>query len=88
MEYGSTPYIGMALKNMASTLHVYKAICSKLCPRFSHKLLWTIHVILVFSAVTRLLAVLDSIAEVLHRQVAKWANRLSHSDSSSSRLPQ
>ena len=27
MEYGSTPYIGMALKKMAATLHVYKVIC-------------------------------------------------------------
>ena len=28
----------------------------------------------VFSSVTRLLAVSESIAEVPHRQVAKWAN--------------
>ena len=33
----------------------------------------------VFSSVTRLLAVSESIAEVPHRQVTKWANRLSHS---------
>ena len=36
----------------------------------------------VFSSVTRLLAVSESIAEMPHRQVAKWANRLAHSDSS------
>ena len=33
----------------------------------------------VFSSVTRLLVVSESIAEVPHRQVAEWANRLSHS---------
>ena len=27
MEYGSTPYIGMALKKMAATFNVYKVIC-------------------------------------------------------------
>ena len=27
MEYGSTPYIGMALKKMVAALHVYKVIC-------------------------------------------------------------
>ena len=43
VEYGSTPYIGMAPKKMAAPLYV---ICSKLCPRLSHKLLWTIPVIL------------------------------------------
>ena len=46
MEYGSTPYIGMAPKKMAVPLHVYKVMCSKLCARFCHKLLWTIPVIL------------------------------------------
>ena len=46
MEYGSTPYIGMAPKKMAAPLHVYKVICSKLCPRLSHRLLGTIPVIL------------------------------------------
>ena len=46
MEYGSTPYIGMTPKKMAAPLHVYKVMCSKLCARFSHKLLWTIPVIL------------------------------------------
>ena len=46
MEYGSTPYIGMAPKKMAGPLFAYKVICSKLCPRISHKLLWTIPVIL------------------------------------------
>ena len=46
MEYGSTPYIGMAPKKLAAPLYVYKVICSKLCPRISHKLLWTIPVIL------------------------------------------
>ena len=45
MEYGSTPYIGMAPKQMAAPLYVYKVICSKVCPRLSHKLLWTIPVI-------------------------------------------
>ena len=30
MEYGSTPYIGMAPKKMAAPLYVYKVICSKL----------------------------------------------------------
>ena len=35
-------YIGMAPKKMAAPLYVYKAICSQLCPRFSHKLLRTI----------------------------------------------
>ena len=33
----------------------------------------------VLSLVTRLLAVSESIAEVPHRQVAKWVNLLSHS---------
>ena len=33
----------------------------------------------VFTSVTRLLAVSESIAEMPHRQVAKWANQLSHS---------
>ena len=28
MEYGSTPYIGMAPKKMAAPLYVYKVICS------------------------------------------------------------
>ena len=80
MEYGSTPYIGMAPKKMAAPLYVYKVIYSKLCPRLSHKLLWTIPVILrVFSTVTRLLTLTDSIAEVTNRQVAKPANRLSSS---------
>ena len=40
MEYGSTPYIGMAPKKMAAPLYVYKVLCSTLCPRLSHKLLW------------------------------------------------
>ena len=35
MEYGSTPYVGMALKKMASPLNVYKMTCSKLCCRCS-----------------------------------------------------
>ena len=44
MEYGSTVvYIVMAPKKW---LYAYKVICSKLCPTFSHKLLWTIPVIL------------------------------------------
>ena len=34
MEYGSTPYIGMAPKKMAAPLHVYKMTCSKVCARF------------------------------------------------------
>ena len=46
MEYGSTPYIGTAPKKMAAPLDVCKVICSKLCPRLSHKLIWTIPVIL------------------------------------------
>ena len=46
MEYGSTPYIGMAPEKMAATLYVYKVTCSKLCPKLSHKLLWTIPVTL------------------------------------------
>ena len=39
MEYGSTPYIGTAPKKLAATLYVHKMIRSKLCARFSHKLL-------------------------------------------------
>ena len=27
MEYGSTPYVGMALKEMAAVLNVYKMVC-------------------------------------------------------------
>ena len=45
MQYDSTPYIGMAAKKMAAPLYVYKVICSKLCPRFSHKLLLTIRAV-------------------------------------------
>ena len=35
MEYGSTPYAGMAQKKMAATLTVYK-ICSNVCYAHSH----------------------------------------------------
>ena len=69
MEYGSTPYIGMVPKKMAVPLYVYKVICSKLCPRLRHKLLWTIP--RVFTTVTRLLPMTKSIAEVPNRQVPK-----------------
>ena len=37
------PYNGIAPKKMAASLYVSKVICSKLCPIFSHKLLWTIN---------------------------------------------
>ena len=75
MEYGSTPYIGMAPKKMAAPLYVYKVICSKLCPRLSDKLFvdHTCHS-RVFSTVTRLLVLTESIADVPNRRVAKLAN--------------
>ena len=45
---------------MAAPLYVYKVICSKLCPRLGHKLLWTIPVMLeCFSTVTRLLTLTE-----------------------------
>ena len=47
MEYGSTPYIGMARgKNGRRIACVQNDIRSKLCPRCSHKPLCTIPVIL------------------------------------------
>ena len=69
MEYGSTPYIGMAPKKMADPMYVYKVICSKLCPRFTAFVDHTCHS-RVFSSVTRLLALLKSTAEAPHQQVA------------------
>ena len=40
MEYGSTPYVGMALQKMVSPLTVYKMTCSKLsCTQRVHRLL-------------------------------------------------
>ena len=73
MEYGSTPYTGMATKKMAAPLYVYKVICSKLCPRLSHELLCTIPVIL--ECLQQLMPT-ESIAEVPNWQVAKPANSL------------
>ena len=77
MEYGSTPYIGMAPKKMAAPLYVYKVICSKLCPRFSHKLLWTIPIILECFISNKTLSVVGELrsGEAPHRQVAKRTNR-------------
>ena len=73
MEYSSTPYIEMAPIKMAAPLYVYKVICSKLCPRLTF-VDHTCHS-RVFSTVTRLLTLTESIAEVPNRQVAKPANR-------------
>ena len=60
---------------MAAPLYVYKVICSKLCPRFSHKLCGPYLAFLSVSSITRLLALLESTAEAPHRQVTKQANR-------------
>ena len=43
---GHETNIGMAPKKMPAPLHAYKLMCSKFSARFSHKLLWTIPVIL------------------------------------------
>ena len=37
MEYGSTPYVGMARGKMAAACALYKFIRSELCSRYSHK---------------------------------------------------
>ena len=55
---------------MAGVLHVYKIVCSKLCPRCSHKPLCAIHVILECFYQS----LLESTAKVPCRQVAKPAN--------------
>ena len=39
MEYGSTPYIGMARKKMAAPYDAYKIIRSELGSDYSHRLL-------------------------------------------------
>ncbi len=39
MEYGSTPYVGMARKKMAAPYNAYKIIRSELGFDYSHRLL-------------------------------------------------
>ncbi len=39
MEYGSTPYVGMARKKMAALYNAYKIIRSELGSDYSHRLL-------------------------------------------------
>ena len=39
MEYGSTPYVGMAQKKMAALYNAYKIIRSELGSDYSHRLL-------------------------------------------------
>ena len=70
----STPYIGMARKKMAAPLYVYKVTCSKLCPKLSHKLLWTKPVILQCFNSNKTVTLSESIAEVPNREVAKLSN--------------
>ena len=39
MEYGSTPYVGMARKKMAAPYNTYKIIRSEFGSDYSHRLL-------------------------------------------------
>ena len=76
MEYGSTPYIGMAPKKwlphcMCTKWYVQNSALDLV---ISFCGLYTCHS-RVFSTVTRLLTLTESIAEVPNRQVAKLANR-------------
>ena len=78
MECGSTSCVGMAGKKMAAACTLYKLLYSELCSRCSHKafMIHTSHS-WVFSSATRSLVLLETIAGVPHRQVAKRPNRLS-----------